>query len=220
MSKKAIVAGATGLVGGFVVHHLTQSHIFDEVVVLVRPGSNLHLDGVTIQEVDYDRLEDFSDVLKADTVFCCLGTTMKKAGSKANFYKVDFTYPHQLARITYQHGATQFSLVSSSGASEKSLFYYSRVKGEIETAVCQIDFEKIDIFRPSLLLGKRPEKRPGENAGAVVAKLVNPFLVGSAKKYRAIQAETVAIAMVAVAEDQNRGVRILESDTIAQYGRR
>jgi uncharacterized protein YbjT (DUF2867 family) len=141
---------------------------------------------------------------------------MKKAGSKANFYKVDFTYPYTLAKLCLENGARQFSIVSSSGANEKSFFYYSRVKGELENALEKLNFEKLHIFRPSLLLGKRPEERLGENVGAVAAKFLNPLLVGSAKKYRAIKAETVAMAMVKTAQEDGDGVRILESDEIAQ----
>ena len=218
MAGKALIAGATGLVGGFLVRHLIASNLFDELIVVIRKGSKFHREGVSVIEIDFDHPTDYKDKLKADVVFCCLGTTMKKAGTKERFYKVDFTYPFELAKLTFENGARQFNIITASGASTRSLFYYSRVKGEIEKAISQIGFQRVNIFRPSLLLGKRNEKRIGEQAGAAVAKMINPFLRGAAKKYRAIQAETVAKAMIRVSTAAQTGVKIFQSDVIQHYG--
>ncbi len=218
MAGKALIAGATGLVGGFLVRHLIASKLFDELIVVIRKGAKFHSDSVSVVEIDFDHMMDFKEIIKVDVVFCCLGTTMKKARTKDRFYQVDYIYPYELAKLSYNNGAKQFNIITASGASSRSFFYYNRVKGEIENAISQIGFESVNIFRPSLLLGKRNEKRIGEQAGAAVAKIINPFLRGAAKKYRAIQAETVAKAMIHVSQQAHKGVLVLQSDVIQEYG--
>src|SRR5690606_33293472 len=121
-------------------------------------------------EVIIDDFKDLShsrDKLQADHVYCCLGTTMKKAGSKEAFYAVDFHYPLEIAKYSQQQGASQFFLISALGANIKSKIFYNKVKGEIEVAVSSIPFQGINIFRPSLILGKRNEKRFGEDLAKV-----------------------------------------------------
>jgi uncharacterized protein YbjT (DUF2867 family) len=219
MAEKALIAGASGLVGGFLVRLLAETRQFDELIALHRKGSKIVVPGVTAVEIDMDYLDDYREKLIGEVVFCCLGTTMKKAKTKKNFYTVDFTYPYELAKIAFRNGCKQFNIITASGANIKSFFYYNRVKGEIEHAVGQIGFPSVNIFRPSFLLGKRNEKRIGEQAGAAVAKVINPLLVGTAKKYRAVQAETVAKAMIRLAHEYRLGVNIWPSDLIQQYGR-
>ena len=139
MAGKGLIAGATGLVGGFLVRDLIASNLFDELIVVIRKGSKFHREGVSVIAIDFDHPTDYKDKLNADVVFCCLGTTMKKAGTKERFYKVDFTYPFELAKLTFENGARQFNIITASGASTRSLFYYSRVKGEIEKAISQLE---------------------------------------------------------------------------------
>lgn len=218
MSKTAIVAGGTGLVGRHLVDLLVAAKEFDKIIVLVRKGSTHQFKGVTVLEIDYDHLSDFSSQLCADAVFCCLGTTMKKAGSKEQFYKVDFTYPHELAMLALENGSRQFNIVTASGANPESMFYYNKVKGGIENALSNLEFHNINILRPSLLLGQRDEQRVGEKIGAAIAKVINPLMVGRLKKYRAIQAETVARAMVKVSLENREGLQILPSDVLKVYG--
>jgi len=218
MSGIALVAGGTGLVGSHLVNLLVKTKTFDEVKILVRKGSSFQMNGVTIIDVDYDRLMDFERFLKADVVFCCLGTTIKKAGSKENFHRVDFDYPLELAKISLKNGARQYNIVTAGGANSKSLFFYNRVKGDIEKSLINLEFQNLNIFRPSLLLGSRSEKRLGEDIGAVVAKVINPILLGKMRKYRAIHAETVARSMLNISTKNQNGVHIVESDTIQKLG--
>jgi uncharacterized protein YbjT (DUF2867 family) len=147
-------------------------------------------------------------------VFCCLGTTIKQAGSRDAFYKVDFLYVVQLAALTAANFAAQFLVVSSLGADVNSRFYYSRVKGEMEEAVGQTPFRAIHVFRPSLLLGDRAQPRFGERFGAVVLALARPLLRGGWRKYRPVAAATVAQAMLRAAEDDGGGSRIHNSDAL------
>jgi len=218
MSRIALVAGGTGLVGGHLVKIIVDSNEFREIKVLIRKGNKFEMDGITSIEVDYDHLINSERYLKADCVFCCLGTTIKKAGSKEKFQMVDYTYPHELAKITLQNGSRQFNVITASGANSKSMFFYNRLKGDIEHALKNLGYENLNIFRPSLLLGDRNEKRLGEEIGALVAKTVNPLLMGNLKKLRAIQAETVAKAMVEVSLRKYLGARIFESYEIQELG--
>ena len=206
------------MVGTHLIDKLIESKDYSEVKVLVRKGSKCHNVQASVIEVDYDQLSDYKSGLKADVVFCCLGTTMKKAGSKEQFYKVDFTYAFELAIIAQENRSEQFNIITSSGANSKSMFYYNKVKGEIENAISQLGLTSVNIFRPSLLLGKRNEQRSGEQIGGTIAKLINPLLVGKLKKYRAIHAEIVAGAMVQFSLENQKGIRIIESDVIQSYG--
>jgi uncharacterized protein YbjT (DUF2867 family) len=164
--------------------------------------------------IDFDRLENYADLVKASDIYCCLGTTMKKAGSKEAFFKVDFTYPHQIAQMALKNGAERFLIVSSVGADPKSSNYYLRVKGEIEQAISRLTFTAIHIFRPSLLLGERGEVRLGEKIGMFSSKALSFLFIGQLKKYRPIEARVVAFAMTQVAKKKLEGVHIHESDKI------
>lgn len=218
MSKTALVAGGTGLVGRHLVDLLVEAKEFDEISVLVRKGSTCQFKGVSVHELDYNHLSDVKSLLRADSVFCCLGTTMKKAGSKEQFQRVDFTYPYELARLSLENGCRQFNIITASGANSKSMFFYNKIKGEVENALSKLEFQNINIFRPSLLLGQREEQRIAEKVGAAVAKVINPLLVGGLKKYRAIQAETVARAMINVSLENRKGLQIIPSDILQVYG--
>ena len=218
MPKTALVAGSTGLVGKQLLQILASSQEYEAVIALVRKGSNIIHDGVFTVEVDYERLAEYSADLKAEDVFCCLGTTMKKAGSKENFYKVDFAYPLELAKVAEKNGSDQFNIITASGANAESMFYYNRVKGDIEKAIAKLSIPAINIFRPSLLLGDREEKRAGEKIGAAISKVLNPMLVGRFRKYRSIKGNVVAKAMFNVNQKHLEGIHIYESNRIQEIG--
>ncbi len=218
MKKTALVAGSTGLVGKELVSRLAQSQAFDIVTAVVRKGSNMIHDGVVTIEVDYENLDAHKEDLRADVVFCCLGTTMKKAGSRDNFYKVDFTYPYELAKIALQNQSEQFNLVTSFKADSKSPFYYNRVKGDVEAAIQKLAIPAINIFRPSLLIGNRQEKRTGEQFFAKLAKVMKPLFRGRLKKYKPTEATLIANAMVNVAQKDLNGLHIFEPDDIDVLG--
>jgi len=210
VSRTALLAGASGLVGGCLLDELLQNATWGRVVALVRRELRRKHARLVQRYVDYARLDDLSDVLGADDVFCCLGTTMKKASSRAAFSAVDFTYVHELARAALAHGATQFLLVSALGANPRSRIFYSRVKGEVEEAVGRLPYRAVHIFRPSFLLGERTERRPGERIGMAVARVLSPLLIRSLCKYRPIQAGDLARAMVRAALTGTQGIEIWE----------
>jgi uncharacterized protein YbjT (DUF2867 family) len=210
MKKTALLAGATGLIGSALLPLLLASERYAKVMVVGRRPVPVQHPKLTQVITDLGELESERLRLIADDVYCCLGTTMRQAGSKEAFYEVDFLYVVKLAAVTAANFAAQFLVVSSLGADAESLFYYNKVKGEMEAAVRQAPFRAIHIFRPSLLLGDRAKPRLGERLGGLLLKLVSPLLRGSWQKYRAIKGEAVARAMLRAAEDDGGGVRVHE----------
>lgn len=214
MKKTALLAGATGLVGSALLPLLLASDRYAKVIVVGRHPVAMEHPKLVQVVTELDQLEHERLRLIADDVYCCLGTTIRQAGSQEAFYKVDFLYVVRLAALTAANFAAQFLVVSALGADINSRFYYSRVKGEMEEAVRQTPFRAIHIFRPSLLLGERAKPRLGERLGAVVLALARPLLRGGWRKYRPVTATTVAQAMLRAAADDGGGVRIHSSETL------
>lgn len=200
-SKIALVVGASGLIGKQVVELLLKDAIYSEVIVLVR--KSFLPTHQKLKEIVFDFDNPDSSVVRADDVFCCLGTTMKKAGSKEAFRKVDYEYPLSIARLALKNGAQQLLIVTALGADANSLFFYNRVKGEVEQQLIQLNYPKLKIFRPSLLLGDRNENRVGEKFGELLFSVVSPLMVGPLKRYRAIDSAKVARAMVTLAQEKS-----------------
>lgn len=218
--KTALIAGATGLVGSQCLARLLREPAYERVIAVVRrplPHGDPRLDQ---RVIDFDRLgAEGGDFPAATDVFCCLGTTMKKAGSEAAFRLVDFTYVVGLAAQSLERGARQFLLISSIGADPAASIFYTRVKGETEAAVAALPFEGRQIFRPSILVGERAENRPAERAGIMAMRGAAFLMLGPLRKYRPIAAATVAEAMVRVALRAPRGVNIYESNEIERIAR-
>ncbi|MBV9957569.1 MAG: oxidoreductase [Acidobacteria bacterium] len=213
-SRTALLVGATGLVGGHCLELLLQDEAYERVVTLGRRQLPLRHAKLTQQVIDFARLPEYAELMRAQDVFCALGTTIRQAGSQEAFYQVDFTYTHEVARLAQANGAEQFLLVSSLGADARSRLFYNRVKGETEEAVGRLAFDGVQIFRPSLLLGERAQFRLGERMAEKLSRLFSFLFLGSLQKYRPVHARTVAAAMVTVAKRQPRGVNIFESDEI------
>lgn len=211
---RAVVAGATGLIGGFLITELENDAAFDAVVALTRrPKQNSAK--INWKVVDFDSKSELENATEgADVVFCCLGTTMKQAGSKEAFYKVDFQYVVDLAKAAHKNNVRQFSVISATGADSESKIFYNQVKGEMETAIRKLGFAELIIFHPSLLLGPRKDSRFGERVGIVLGKLFSPLLFGSLKKYHPIHVSKIAKAMVAEAKIKAERTLILEYTAI------
>ncbi|MHA6246990.1 oxidoreductase [Pontibacter sp. CAU 1760] len=216
--RNALIVGASGLVGSHLLHLLLQSPRYSEVIAVGRRELPLIHPNLEQRVIDFDRMKEFAADLKADDIFCCLGTTIKKAGSKEAFYKVDYTYVAQLAEITASKGASQFLVVSAMGADASSLFYYNKVKGEMEDHVKQQDFSTVHLFRPSLLLGERDEHRAGEELASKIMKPLSGLMIGPLEKYKPIEAEAVAKAMLFAASQDQKGIHVHPSDDIAILG--
>lgn len=209
--RTAIVAGASGLVGGHCLRRLLASGLHEHVIAFVRRPLNVTHKRLEQRTIDYERLSRMSAFPRVQDVFCCLGTTMKKAGSEAAFRKVDNEYVVRLAETSLRSGADHFHLVSSVGADPGSSVFYSRVKGESEVAIKSLGFAGLHVYRPSFLIGDRTEERPGEALGMAAARLASIALLGALRKYRPIKADTVARAMVVVARDRPAGTHVYAS---------
>jgi len=212
--RTALLAGATGLVGSQVLELLLADPDWSRVVSVGRRTTSHQHEKLEQRVLDLGELETVSDLPHVDDVFCCLGTTIKQAGSQPAFRLVDHAFVVGLARAGLRAGATQFLLVSAIGADPDSRVFYSRVKGETETAIRKLPYRSIQIFRPSLLLGERPEFRLGERIAMLGAPVLRVLLVGRLRRYRPIQAATVARAMVNVAHESPRGPNVFEYDAM------
>lgn len=217
MARSVLLLGATGLIGNHCLHLLLQDESYEKVIAFVRSPMTLSHPKLEQCQVDYEQMERHTAPARVHDVFCCLGTTIKKAGSQAAFRRVDFEYPLQIAQLALREGAQQFLLVSSLGAHPASPVFYSRVKGEVEAALTKLPFRALHIFRPSLLLGERPEFRLGEKIGEYAYKATSFLWQGPLRKYRPITAQTVAAAMVHLAKQDQSGIHIHESFQISKY---
>jgi uncharacterized protein YbjT (DUF2867 family) len=210
--KTALIVGATGLIGNLLTIKLLDSKNYQKIKVLVRKSLPIQHPDLEQIVIDFDKID--TSKIVADDIFCCLGTTMAKAGSKAAFYKVDFTYPYEIAKAALANGATQFCIVTAMGADKESMFYYNRVKGEIEENLSKLLYKNLMIFRPSMLLGDRQEHRSGEKIGTFLTESLD-FLIP--KKYKGVQAEKVANAMLTLVQKNLSGKHIFESNILQDY---
>lgn len=215
MGRRAIIAGATGLVGGELVKLLLGTREYEGITVLVRRRLNVAHPRLTQLVIDYDKLGEMPTELFAEAdVYCALGTTMKKAGSKESFERVDYHYPMELGKLAKRAGAAKYLLVSSTGADADSKFFYTRVKGRLERDLQSLSLRSLHLFRPSLILGDRGEFRLGESLAAKLSAWL-PFLFsGPLGKYKPVQAEAIAGAMAAAALAKGTFDRIIPSNQI------
>lgn len=210
--KTALVLGATGLIGNLLTHQLIESRWYEKVKVFVR--SPLSWQHPRLQEVVFDFERPNGLLTQADDIFCCIGTTMKKAGSKEAFKKVDYQYPLDIARLGLATGAKRFAIVTAMGADPDSSFFYNRVKGEVERDLRALDFPALLIFRPSLLLGDRSENRLGERLAEGAMRLLSPLIPA---KYKGIEATKVANAMLTTTQQDLAGQHVYESDALQNF---
>ena len=215
--RTALIAGSTGLIGGILLDLLIHDGAYKKVIALTRKPLPFTASNLQNMVMDFGSLAEHKDQMKADDVFCCLGTTMKQAGSKEAFRKVDYEYPLALAELSRSQGAEKFLLVSALGAKKTSAVFYNRVKGEIEEAVAKFNFSTLHVFRPSLLLGPRKEKRTGEDAMKKFYKTFGFIFSGPFKKYQAIDAVKVARAMLHFAKESQAGNFIHESEELQSF---
>jgi len=206
----AILAGATGLVGGECLRRLLASPRYERVIVVTRRKlADVAADRKLRQVVtEFENLGEVRDRLRGDHVYCALGTTIRKAGSQERFRAVDYEYPLRLAQLTRKNGARHFSIVSALGASRSSPFFYSRVKGEAEEGLRQLGWPSLAIVRPSVIAGDRAEPRPLE-------RLSEHLLRFAPATWRPVPAGDIAAAMVVLALRERPGVTVLESREIS-----
>ncbi len=190
----ALVLGATGATGRELVQLLINDPNFNKVSIFVRTVPKISDEKLTIHKIDFAKLEEYIDLIKGDILFSALGTTKKDAGGKKEQYLVDYIYQYEFAKMASENGVVNYSLVSSTGANVKSLFFYPRIKGLLEDSVKKLNFKKIDIFQPPMLIRQPDLMRSGEKSGI---KFLNSFnKVGLLKSQKPLRVEDLATKMI------------------------
>ncbi len=215
MDHRVLLAGPTGLVGRHVLQLLLDDPDVGEIVVLARRPLALPHPKLFEALVDFNHLEAFASP-PVDDFFCCLGTTMRQAGSQQAFRDVELGYPLAIARMAMAAGATRCFFLSAMGANPASRVFYNRTKGELESEMARLDFRTVVALRPSLLAGAREEFRAGERAALVTLRALSPLIPA---RYRPIDAAVVARAMLACTRSSTEGRHVIESDAIARLGK-
>jgi len=212
MNKTAIVIGATGLIGKELVTQLSHAEHISKVISITRKAVEYSSNNIDNHVVDFDDLGRVAILFKGDMLFSCLGTTAKQAGSIHAQRVVDLEYQYKAAELAASQGVTDYFLVSSSGANQRSLSAYFKMKGELEARVKKLNFQSVYIFQPSLLLGKRTKPRFAEG----IASKFLPTLcqLPGLKRYRPIYGAQVAAKMVSVSRQPKGGITVIKLDDI------
>lgn len=217
--KTALIIGSTGLIGSQLLALILESPHYEKVITFVKRDSGIHHPKLKQHIIDFDTPESYKELVVGDDFYCAIGTTIKKAGSQDAFKKVDFEYPKQFATVALQNGVEQFLIVSSIGADAKSGNFYLKTKGEIQNFLKACPFKSVTVLQPSLLLGNRTEFRLAEKIGTFFMTTFSFIFLGNFKKYKAIESEAVAQAMLSLALKNNLGFKIYESDVIQEIGK-
>ncbi len=210
-----LIAGASGLVGGELLKILLNDSHFTKIVSIARRSLQIQNPKFIEIQTPLEKVEAF--ILPASQVaFCCLGTTIKKAGSQEAFQKVDHEFVLNFARAAKKAGVEKFIVVTAMGADTKSSVFYNRVKGQVENDLKKMGFASLVILQPSLLLGDRSESRPLEKFFIQSAPLMNALLVGPLAHYKAVHASKVAISMAHAANNPTAAIQIISNTQIIQ----
>lgn len=213
MSRTALIVGTSGLVGSELMKLLIDSKDYDQIISIGRAILGYSNERVQEIQADFNQLNEL-DLPHVDDVFCCLGTTIKKAGSQDNFKRVDLDFVISTAQLGLKNGASKMMVISAVGADEKSSFFYNRVKGEMERKIQELQFDSVYIFRPSVLGGNRNEFRFGEKLGTFVMKVFSWLFFGKLTRYKIVPARKVAHSMIVHALKNSSGRHIIESEEI------
>ena len=194
----ALVIGATGATGRELVQLLLKDDDISQVTIFVRTAPNIKHKKLKINAIDFKELEKNKDIIKGDVLFSALGTTKKDAGGKDQQYEIDYTYQYEFAKIAAENGVANYSLVSSVGANAKSSFFYPKIKGALEEAVKKLDFKKIDIFQPPMLIRQPDLMREGEKSGIKILNRLNK--IGILKSQKPLSVNKLAAKMLKMAK--------------------
>lgn len=211
---KIILAGASGLIGSNLLKDLLQMPEIDKILLVQRRRLQIENPKVEQLIVDFSAIQLQKLNEDYDVAFCCLGTTIKKAGSEEEFMNVDLHAVNHLAEFAAKNNCLKFIVVSAMGADQKSMIFYNRVKGEMENEIQQHGLDSVVILRPSLLLGDRQESRPGEKLAILLSPIYSVLLVGPLSKYRPVQSSLVAEKMIQLAMMHTPRLLIVENQEI------
>jgi uncharacterized protein YbjT (DUF2867 family) len=210
--KSAIIIGASGLIGGFLTKALLKNAEYSKIKLLVR--KKIPIDHPKLSQVIFDFENPDKKEIVCDDLFCTIGTTLKKAGSKEAQYHIDYEIPYKIGEFAKENNVKQYLLVSSLGANLNSGNFYLKTKGELEHKLKLLYFDTFIVVRPSILYGERKEIRFFEKIGVFFSKLISPLLFGKLKKYAGIEASKVADALIYFANNHLIGNHFFESDEL------
>jgi uncharacterized protein YbjT (DUF2867 family) len=206
--KKAILFGASGFVGTYLLNDLLNNSNYEEVTIVVRKDLNIRHPKLKILIGDYRSLSDLKKHIVADDVFITLGTTKKKTPKQDEYYRIDHDYPVLAAKIAQENEATSVFIITSIGANSNSSVFYIRTKGETERDIIALNFKHTHIFRPSMIMGNRKEKSSAERIFLKIWKVINPVFIGKMNKYKGLSAEKIAKAMNNSAKNPSEKIKI------------
>ena len=213
--KTALLFGASGLVGSHLLSLIIKNNNYNKIKLFTRSETTISNSQIEIIKIDFNNLENHKDSIIGDDCFFCIGTTRKNTPDKNEYIKVEYNIPVEVAKIAKENSINSFTYISSMGANPSASGLYLKNKGQAEEALKKLNFPKLSIMRPSILLGNRRENRIGEKIGIFVMKSFSPLFLGKMKKYKPIKVENVAKAMINVVEN-NYQKTIFESDKIME----
>lgn len=214
MAYKAIIAGASGLIGSNLVKILLEAPQYTEVLIIVRKELPIQHKKLVQLVINFDELDKHAEAIKGHAIFSCLGTTKAQTPDKDQYRKIDHDYPLQLAQIGKQNGVDQFHIVTALGANKNSSTFYLKLKGELEEELQKLGLKTLHIYQPAMLMGERKRNQWLEKIATGIFKVIDPLLVGGLKKYRSIKGSTVAHAMFKKSLESATGTFIYTSDKI------
>jgi uncharacterized protein YbjT (DUF2867 family) len=219
MEKTAIILGATGLTGNSILQKLIEDKRYDTIKLFSRSKIEGLPKKVTQFIGDLFEIEQFKVDFTADEVYCCIGTTAKKTPNKVLYKQIDYGIPVSAAKLTKENGINTFLVISAMGANIKSRVFYNKIKGEMERDVLQQNIKNTFILRPSLIGGERNELRVIEKLGLFVFKMIQPLFIGKLKDYKIIYSESIAQAMINLANTTNHTEAIISSNNIKRIAK-
>ncbi|MDM5227221.1 NAD(P)H-binding protein [Cytobacillus sp. NJ13] len=209
----ALLIGATGATGKDLLDLLLEDDSFHQVDIFVRRDLDIQHEKLKVHVIDFDQSEQWKHLVKGDVLFSCLGTTLKAAGSKEAQWKIDYDYQYQFAKAARENNVSNFVLVSSGSSSPDSLFFYTRMKGQLEEAVKALGFPKLSIFKPPVLIRKNSDRKM-EVAGLKAIQFFNKF--GILRSQEPLPTEILAEAMINSAKTKGSGIFALEGKAIRE----
>ncbi len=210
---QVLILGSTGLVGSRLLDLMLQDTKVERIHLISRRSCGIDHQKIIEYITPLNKMENFEEAFRVDACYCCLGTTIKKAGGKKEFELIDHAFPLKAATLARKNNVPQFVVVSALGATTESSFFYSRVKGNLERDLKKLDLEFLHIVRPSLIIGTRDERRPAEALAMIGFKLFKPLFVGPLKKYEGSEVIEIAKTMVALSRSEETQFNI-ESSSI------
>jgi uncharacterized protein YbjT (DUF2867 family) len=217
-NRTAIVLGATGLTGSLLVKRLIDDDRYATIKLFSRNSSSAESSKIEEFKGDLLKIERFKNDFRGDVVFCCIGTTKAKTKDKEKYKAIDYGIPLSAAKLAKENNINTIIIISALGANAKSSIFYNRTKGEMERDVLAHEIAHTHILQPSLITGNRNEQRRMEKIGASIFKVLGFLLIGPLKKYRAIEADSIAEAMINI-DQRKPSEQIFESDKILSFNK-